>query len=886
MKKKFLLTVKATVFFSFLGFLLQGNFLFASSQPNELDLKKIKVNININNATFEDALKQIENKTDFKFFYVKGEIPSTEKVTINETGKSLYDLLTGFAGQYNLNFQRINNQIVIKKNRIANTSTGIIKGENGAIKGKVTDAKTGKPLVDANIFIKGTKSGTTSDKSGNYQIEKLGANTYTISVKYVGYAEEKATITVPEDKTVELNFQLKQAEVQLQEVVVTTSTVLPTEIKKLPNTITVVTEKEVEAINPNNVADLLRLTVPGFIYSQEGAGKSYAAFSVRGVSSVEGDASTLKVYIDGIEASDPAYVSYLDPSSIERVEVVPGPQASTIYGAGAISGVVQIFTKQGTEGATKLSGKVGAVTVDNKYVGNNTPLGSEVALNANGGFSFLTYNLGVNYQDEPKWLGNFSQNTFNWLGSTNFKFGDFSGGISTNISKTDGNSAENPLYQKMYSEIGKYYSSNSIQNSLYQNYGITLHYKATENWINNLTAGYNDLSYYSASRTPSTTTKLYSVTDSRTERYTASYNTSYQAKLSELFNGSVTLGTDWSQYAHPYYSASVPDKNNYTFTDQNKGYVINSGFYGQTLISYNEFLFLTGGLRADKNPSGADNSYTWSPRLGLSNIYELGDWLVKGRIAWGQSVIIPDASEVTGQEGSSYVILANPNLKSEIQKGWELGADLYYTNLFSFSVTYFNQKPTDLIETISLGTDALNRSIYQYQNVDEVKNEGIELKAVTNPFDWLKVNLNYGTTKSTITKLGATYTGTRKVGDQLTELPKYTASVNLEITPIEGTSFTLSAFQYGSWIGNDFYGYLKDVYSGNYSKSYPDDYLITYPSYIKINAGISQKITDKLNVYLQIHNLTNTDKFERLNLIVTQPRTIYFGLRFTGLTLQ
>jgi len=890
MKNYIMRIVKMAAYYSLMGLFLQGllvNILFAITPAEGQNLRDIKVSVKAVDVTLEQALQMIEKKTNFKFSFSKDEIPLNEKATVIVEDESLYNILEVFAKDYGLTFNRINDQIVVKKS-FGQTENLVTAIETGTIKGKVTDLKTKEAIVGANVVVKGTSHGSATNISGNYTIDNLNAGKYTLVVSCVGFKTKEVSVTVAANSTETLNLLLEATDINMNEVVVTTGTVLPTVVKKLPNTISVVTAREIENINPVDVADLVRLTVPGAIYTDEGVGTTYGAFSVRGVSTVSGAASTLKVYIDGVEASDPAYITYMDPTVIERVEVVPGPQASTIYGAGAISGVMQIFTKHGKSGDTKLSGKVSATTIDNKYLSNNTPLGQEYLLNASGGYNFFSYNVGVNYQTEPQWIELFQEQSLNLTGSTNFNFGDLTGGFSLNYSKRNNTRGWDPIYIKMYNSIGQTYAApNTASRSAYQTYALNLNYKASENWSHKFTLGYNTLNSFSYDRTPNTTTKLYSVTDSRTERWTASYNTSYQTTLFDLFGTATTLGYDWTQYSHPFFSSKVADRNNYDFVDQNPGYVKNSGFYGQTQISYSDFLFFTGGLRADKNPAGATDSYTWSPRLGVSGVYEVEQWMVKGRVAWGQSVIIPDASQVAGTVSSTYIILPNPNLQSQIQKGWEIGADIYYSSILSLGLTYYNQKPTNLIETVNLGSTN-GVTTYQYQNVDEVKNEGFEIKAVTHPIDWLTLNINYGTNNSTITKLAPNYTGGSKVGDPLNGQPKYTLSTNIEVTPIEGTTITLSAFQFGEWIAADFYGFLADVYSGKYNpakKAYPSGYLITYPSYTKINMGISQKITDVLTGFLQVENLTNNDKFERLNMIVTQPRTIIFGIRFGGITL-
>ena len=55
----------------------------------------------------------------------------------------------------------------------------------------------------------------------------------------------------------------------------------------------------------------------------------------------------MKTFVDGVELRTGEFLSLIDVRSIERVEVITGPQASTIYGSGALNGVLNIITKKG-----------------------------------------------------------------------------------------------------------------------------------------------------------------------------------------------------------------------------------------------------------------------------------------------------------------------------------------------------------------------------------------------------------------------------------------------------------------------------------------------------------------------------------------------------------
>jgi hypothetical protein len=90
----------------------------------------------------------------------------------------------------------------------------------GKLSGKVTDKSTGEPLINANIFIQPTNSGTITDNNGNFSIS-LPFGTYEIKLSYIGYETTTKTIKLLKDKahlniTIELEpMALRQKEVSV-----------------------------------------------------------------------------------------------------------------------------------------------------------------------------------------------------------------------------------------------------------------------------------------------------------------------------------------------------------------------------------------------------------------------------------------------------------------------------------------------------------------------------------------------------------------------------------------------------------------------------------------------------------------------------------------------
>ena len=127
--------------------------------------------------------------------------------------------------------------------------------------------------------------------------------------------------------------------------VVVTPTRLPTPESEVGSSITVITDEDIQRKQERTLPDALK-DVPGLNVVQTGGPGGTTSVFIRGANS-----NQTKVFIDGIDATDPATGTFnfehILTWDIERVEVVRGPQ-SGLYGADAIGGVINIITKKGS----------------------------------------------------------------------------------------------------------------------------------------------------------------------------------------------------------------------------------------------------------------------------------------------------------------------------------------------------------------------------------------------------------------------------------------------------------------------------------------------------------------------------------------------------------
>jgi len=133
--------------------------------------------------------------------------------------------------------------------------SSLVYGQNtGSISGLLTDkGYDDEPLAFANVIIKGTTKGTTSDFDGNYELSGLSTGNYTLIFTFVGYKNQEHTVSVENGKVTKLNVNMEPTAASLDEIVVTVSskresvTALLTEQKKAVEIKTAIGAEELSA---------------------------------------------------------------------------------------------------------------------------------------------------------------------------------------------------------------------------------------------------------------------------------------------------------------------------------------------------------------------------------------------------------------------------------------------------------------------------------------------------------------------------------------------------------------------------------------------------------------------------------------------------------------
>ncbi|MEE1961046.1 TonB-dependent receptor [Allomuricauda taeanensis] len=230
-------------------------------------------------------------------------------------------------------------------------------GQEKTISGSVTD-QGGLPLPGVSIVVIGTSSGTQTDFDGNYVISASEGQVLRFS--YIGQKTVERTVGA----STTINVQMEEDAQALEEVIVTGQG-SGIARRKLSTTVDVLNAEQIDKLPANQIDQLLQSTTPSAqVRLSSGQPGTAAIIRTRGPISAASSATPV-IIIDGIRVdnlnSNPqlgigtggANVSALADipvESIEKIEYIKGGAATTLYGADAANGVIQIITKKGKDG--------------------------------------------------------------------------------------------------------------------------------------------------------------------------------------------------------------------------------------------------------------------------------------------------------------------------------------------------------------------------------------------------------------------------------------------------------------------------------------------------------------------------------------------------------
>lgn len=698
----------------------------------------------------------------------------------------------------------------------------------GIVRGRVVEAKSQDPIYGVSVTVVGTSLGALTDEQGEYLILGVPPGRYVIQAAAMGYKAARQPVTVQDAVRVVADFALEVDPVTMNpmEVEVSTGSLVATERKKIGHATVVISEEEIQDSGARDLLELLQGRAAGVASFRTGGEVGAPKhIQLRGVGSIMQDQSPL-IYIDGIpvdagssarngrglhalgpglEQGAHIRLDELTLNAIERVEIIKGPAATTMYGTEGMNGVIQIFTKRGTPGETRITARLeqgfgrlreageleaGALYTRQIEALFRPPRTQEYGVDMSGGAGNISYTLSVLHDREDGAVLNNSQNqtvirtTFRVapneqfsvhlngsLVQRGFTTRNYSFGLLDEVAF---NFAEGGVSQLLEERT-------RIETDVSRLYGsITVNYQPLPIWQSRLVVGVDQSTEENENIGPQFeigSNQPLGFTRDRVTRDFHRFTGNFVTTLSYPRNGSVT--STFSAGAEAFRddidrfrlrAAGLPgiEATDFDLAEQLLGGdrffptdlstdVVQVGGFVQEQVGLWDRLFLTGGLRVDGNSSfGDDYGLQVYPKLAASyTLQPQAWWDAKLRGAWGRSGQAPPPfakdlafelirSRATGQPTLVFSDAGNAGLQPELGTEWEVGVENYFSgNRASLELNYFQSVTEDAIirGPLPLSTGFLQGPLV---NIGELRSKGVELAAHATPIDQRDLTLRIG----------------------------------------------------------------------------------------------------------------------------------------------
>jgi len=706
----------------------------------------------------------------------------------------------------------------------------------GTIRGTVTQARTLRPLAAAQVLVEGTQIGGLTDASGFYTLNNVPAGTVEVSVILLGFQRTTQSVTVPSNGVATLDFQLTQQALDLDGIVVT-GTAGAARRREVGNSISQIDASQI-AEPVVNFDQLLQTRVAGVNVTQSSSSSGAGAqIRLRGNVSVAMGNQPL-IYIDGVRArsdgypinaptgecqcrsnnSTPSPLNDINPADIERIEIIKGPAATTLYGTEAAAGVIQIFTKRGAAGRAVWTTEVTQGLDWMQAFGTpNFPFvrldpylrkgwNQNYRLSVSGGSETTRYFLSGAYEDNTGVLPNdaeeratirgnvafqpFDRLSVDWQTSftsheiVNTGAGTNSMGLTANAMRGPNNYLGNNSPEALDATLRYHIQADNARLVT----GMTANLSLTPTFSHRLTVGYDRASSRQQQIKPFGFIQRPEgrVFDKRWEAtaLTFDYVGSFGFSLGNSARTTLSWGGQSITTDEGYlegYGRGFPGPgrhtvsgaaNKVTFAEEIR--VTNAGLFAQNVLDIRDRYFLTLGLRVDGNSAfGEDLGLQAYPKASLSYVISdesfwpvaLGQLKLRGAYGWaGRAPGAFDAVRTWQPVGlgprPAFLPLnvGNPDLGPERTREVELGFDASFLDgRVAVDFTYFNQDTQDALMNVTQ-IPSLGFLGSQLENVGRIRNSGLEL--TLNAIAWEGVRssggfgLNLATNNSEVADLG------------------------------------------------------------------------------------------------------------------------------------
>lgn len=292
------------------------------------------ITLHANKETVANILQQIENTSDFDFFYNNRHVDLNRRVSIFADKSSIFNILDKVFAGTNVLYSVIDHKIVLS------TEIEIPQQDKKgiSIKGKVLD-QNDEPIIGATVMEVGSTNGDITNVEGNFTLPTTSDKVH-IQISYIGYVTKNIKVKPGED----LIVRLQENNNMLQEV-----TVVGYGVQKKVNLTGAVASidyaSQVDKRPIVNIGNSLAGLSAGLQVMQGSGqpGADNATIRIRGNGTLNSNVPL--VLVDGMECD----LSDINPNDIASISILKDAGSSAIYGSRGANGVILVTTKKGSE---------------------------------------------------------------------------------------------------------------------------------------------------------------------------------------------------------------------------------------------------------------------------------------------------------------------------------------------------------------------------------------------------------------------------------------------------------------------------------------------------------------------------------------------------------
>ena len=581
------------------------------------------------------------------------------------------------------------------------------KAQTSDIQIKVISESENEPIFGATVYFEELEKGAVTDFDGIATFNEIPNGEHIIIVSFLGFETLKTTLQIPSNS--DLIFKLKSGGNELDEVVLQSSRSTRT-VKKIPTRIEFIGVEELgekAIMNPTNISMVLREST-GIQMQQTSLSSGSTNIRIQGL-----DGRYTQLLRDGFPLyggfSSGLSILQIPPLDLQQFEIIKG-SSSTLYGGGAIAGLINMVSKTPDEEPaldimltqTQALGSTANVF----YSKRNEKFG--ISLYGSGhyqkaydpeddGFSNLPKTKSISFN--PKFFYYPSDKTTFWFG-LNGTYDDRIGGDITKIE-----SGENGIHQYTEENISKRLSSQAV-------------YKTQIDSISSLNIK-NSVSFFDRDLT---------IPD-------FSFKGQQINTFSEISYQKASERTDWIFGANLYSSDFDENDSAPLQRDQRD---LTYGAFVNNIYDFSDNWILETGLRADYN---TDFGFFPLPRISL--LYKNDDGF-SSRIGGGLGYKIPDIFTEEAEFINFENVLGIDKNVIDAERSYGLNLDFNYkTRLFDAIGFSINQLFYVTAINDALLLNSTDNGLFQFENAtDEILSKGAEtnIKFTYKDFRWF---LNY-----------------------------------------------------------------------------------------------------------------------------------------------